>query len=465
MDFKNPEIIDYVMENGKGGGANPVVLDTLVERAIEDSQVQPDWNENDESAKGYIKNRPGGYITSTKTFLGKRVKNILTGEYQSYIYFPNGEPSKTIIVEVEIEKPEGNIIIKDKFSYFCEQKRQSEIGFYFYNFDPSNKYYGLWGIAETDIQLVTVTQVEEETHKIPSKFLDINVPIVKIGEPGLISIRNEVDNNRLDYSTKRMAINSDISSDNKVVAPCNFRVVETVSHSQLFNTLYSPVGEEEIVVLTALEDLEVPNLNSSDFPIKVYSTSLTYINNYPVVKLRIIKNNGDFGDIYLNPFKADTSATTWTSPITKLPSIPENTIDGLALITKGDEWDVGLPISFYPVLISHNSESALVASETFTDIWNALQQGLRVEAQYDTLTTIFNVSDYDSTKIVFRAPQYVNNHLAQWTEITINSDDTVTTNIIPNDVILPSSTSGSTKSFKITVDDSGTITATEVTTA
>ena len=31
------------------------------------------------------------------------------------------------------------------------------------------------------------------------------------------------------------------------------------------------------------------------------------------------------------------------------------------------------------------------------------------------------------------------------------------------DVVIPSSTSGSTKKFKITVDDSGTLTATEVT--
>lgn len=34
---------------------------------------------------------------------------------------------------------------------------------------------------------------------------------------------------------------------------------------------------------------------------------------------------------------------------------------------------------------------------------------------------------------------------------------------VEGDVILPSSTTGSTKKFKITVDDSGTISATEVT--
>ena len=42
--------------------------------------------------------------------------------------------------------------------------------------------------------------------------------------------------------------------------------------------------------------------------------------------------------------------------------------------------------------------------------------------------------------------------------------DTAVGNVLNGTFIIPSSTSGSQKKFKITVDDAGTITATEVTT-
>ena len=42
--------------------------------------------------------------------------------------------------------------------------------------------------------------------------------------------------------------------------------------------------------------------------------------------------------------------------------------------------------------------------------------------------------------------------------------DNAVGNVLNGNIVIPSSTSGSTKKFKITVDDSGTITATEVTT-
>lgn len=42
--------------------------------------------------------------------------------------------------------------------------------------------------------------------------------------------------------------------------------------------------------------------------------------------------------------------------------------------------------------------------------------------------------------------------------------DNAVGNVLNGNIVIPSSTSGSTKKFKISVDDSGTITATEVTT-
>lgn len=53
------DIVDYVMETPHN--TNKAVLEGLVDTAIEESQVQADWSQNDETAKDYIKNRVGYY--------------------------------------------------------------------------------------------------------------------------------------------------------------------------------------------------------------------------------------------------------------------------------------------------------------------------------------------------------------------------------------------------------------------
>lgn len=59
------DVIDYVMETPHN--TNRAVLEGLVDTAVEESQVQADWNQNDETAKDYIKNRIGGYYNTTAT--------------------------------------------------------------------------------------------------------------------------------------------------------------------------------------------------------------------------------------------------------------------------------------------------------------------------------------------------------------------------------------------------------------
>lgn len=54
------DVIDYVMETPHN--TNRAVLEGLVDTAVEESQVQADWDQNDPKAKDYIKNRPGGYF-------------------------------------------------------------------------------------------------------------------------------------------------------------------------------------------------------------------------------------------------------------------------------------------------------------------------------------------------------------------------------------------------------------------
>lgn len=50
------DVIDYVMETPHN--TNRAVLEGLVDTAVEESQVQADWDQNDPAAKDYIKNKP-----------------------------------------------------------------------------------------------------------------------------------------------------------------------------------------------------------------------------------------------------------------------------------------------------------------------------------------------------------------------------------------------------------------------
>lgn len=50
------DVIDYVMETPHN--TNRAVLEGLVDTAVEENQVQADWNQNDTSASDYIKNKP-----------------------------------------------------------------------------------------------------------------------------------------------------------------------------------------------------------------------------------------------------------------------------------------------------------------------------------------------------------------------------------------------------------------------
>lgn len=59
------DVIDYVMETPHN--TNRAVLEGLVDTAVEESQVQADWDQNDPTAKDYIKNRIGGYYNTTAT--------------------------------------------------------------------------------------------------------------------------------------------------------------------------------------------------------------------------------------------------------------------------------------------------------------------------------------------------------------------------------------------------------------
>lgn len=75
------ELIEYVMETPEN--SNRQVLEGLVEGVVDESGVQSDWNQNDTTAKDYIKNRPCYKESSKKQY------NIVVGTSGEYT-FTNG---------------------------------------------------------------------------------------------------------------------------------------------------------------------------------------------------------------------------------------------------------------------------------------------------------------------------------------------------------------------------------------
>ena len=92
------DVIDYVMETPHN--TNKAVLEGLVDTAIEESQVQADWNQNDPAASDYVKNRIC-YEEETVTELGNTysVWNELTkaDRYTPISYKMNGTIYKDVV--------------------------------------------------------------------------------------------------------------------------------------------------------------------------------------------------------------------------------------------------------------------------------------------------------------------------------------------------------------------------------
>ena len=130
-----------------------------------------------------------------------------------------------------------------------------------------------------------------------------------------------------------------------------------------------------------------------------------------------------------------------------------------------DELIAGIPTESDIVIVDCPDGS--IISHTFDQIITAINEGKVVYASaYETIKMSLTYVADDNSFIEFRAG-YSNNQIYS---LKINNDNTFTLENIKilhdepeyNAVILKSSTPGSTKKFKITIDDSGVLTASEI---
>ena len=107
------DIIDYVTQTPHN--SNKKVLDDMLDTLMDDNILQSDWNQNDESAKDYIKNRPFYEenslryfdLTDNFTFAADTTEGITTQQGGGMLVLPFvftiGETYKFIINGVEYE--------------------------------------------------------------------------------------------------------------------------------------------------------------------------------------------------------------------------------------------------------------------------------------------------------------------------------------------------------------------------
>ena len=93
------DVVDYVMETPHN--TNRTVLEGLVDTAVKEGQVQADWDQNDETAKDYVKNRIG---YNNISFLGSV---IFTADSTSSLTYTATEKDLTLYNAILDAKPDG----------------------------------------------------------------------------------------------------------------------------------------------------------------------------------------------------------------------------------------------------------------------------------------------------------------------------------------------------------------------
>lgn len=165
------DVIDYVMETPHN--TNRAVLEGLVDTAVEESQVQADWDQNDPTAKDYIKNR----ICYEETGEDKTY-TLTPNRYNDTYNFTNGD-IPLILGQSAIVKSFGGssstfvgTVTQDSDGKLCiDAMPVMPITIY-----SNTATYNYSWINNSGIDYVTVTISSTVVHQIDPKFIPTASP-------------------------------------------------------------------------------------------------------------------------------------------------------------------------------------------------------------------------------------------------------------------------------------------------
>lgn len=430
--------VEEVDENGK-----PTKWKTAPAAA---EQKQADWGQNNETAADFVKNRPGGYtktVTETKTVIVKAGAQIFPDNASDLNLFPPFAIGDTVDITVNGTKysltaynPEGAPPTVALIGDMLPPPENPEYGWSLYTIES----HVCFDNHTNDEMLVQFDISSEEVVTIDPKYL----PSVSV-KPEDIKDMYYTAVEEIDLAGYTLT-NVNYKGDHDDVYPFEL--------GQVWNATGRNIDYTNLEVKQADDGtLYIGDLNKSNPPFFISTTSGGALSQW--------LNGGNPGSMNL----VGVSGKVTTENIHKIYDkyIPDSIaykdqLPAMAIMELG----VSDTVMRTNININDAYDSALVIVKTNNSKVPSLTDvtiHYKNDTYYKTIKNTLTGSEVKSADIPYVMFLYID--MNQYGETWLLNPVVATTEKM--DVIIPSNSYNSTKKFKITVNDSGTISATEVT--
>lgn len=317
------DVIDYVMETPHN--TNRAVLEGLVDTAVEESQVQADWDQNDETAKDYIKNRPGGYYIHAPVLgISKDItlKAISATSASFYITFIGEDDDESF------DKYDETLILHF-FGKEIPISYNISHGYYVVNETINGITIGIINDSYYDKKTTwsATYNIEKESILTPSDFYITkkssvpfdNAIIPQANEDAFGALKpycyNETDENYPydDYQQCYQVLSSG-EQNGRLTTKKRVRSYYELTPDIILNSCFY-AGEGDFIANFRGASDEIKNLlgvQDVDFPILMYHKDTLYNSERPTYTLSVITQTGKHGTFTCKRSTGEMTPITWT---------------------------------------------------------------------------------------------------------------------------------------------------------
>lgn len=312
------DVIDYVMETPHN--TNRTVLEGLVDTAVEESQVQADWEQNDPEAKDYIKNRPGGYYNRIPV-LGLPEDITLSSSGSFGIVFIGeddfdsfDEFNTTLILHFFEKEIPISWNASSKYYAINESLNGILIGLIQYNYYAGRKFWSVTFNVKKESILHPSDFYITKKGSVP--FDNAIIPQANKNAFGALKpyCYNETDENypQDDYQTCYQVLGSG-EQNGRLTTKKQVRSYYELTPDIILNSCF--YGSEDFIANFLGASDEIKNLlgvQDVDFPILMYYKDIVYINERPTYTLSVITQTGKHGTFKCKRPTGEMTPITWT---------------------------------------------------------------------------------------------------------------------------------------------------------
>lgn len=317
------DVIDYVMETPHN--TNRAVLEGLVDTAVEESQVQADWDQNDETAKDYIKNRPGGYYIHAPVLgISKDItlNAISATSARFYITFIGEDDDESF------DKYDETLILHF-FGKEIPISYNTSHGYYVVNETINGITIGIISDNYYDKKTTwsATYNIEKESILTPSDFYITkkssvpfdNAIIPQANEDAFGALKpycyNKTDENYPydDYQQCYQVLSSG-EQNGRLTTKKQVRSYYELTPDIILNSCFYADGGDFIANFRGASD-EIKNLlgvQDVDFPILMYHKDTVYNSERPTYTLSVITQTGKHGTFTCKRSTGEMTPITWT---------------------------------------------------------------------------------------------------------------------------------------------------------